>query len=120
MKNISRFVMICVGGMIGLMVLGMILSAILGVRSEHIKEVDLIESMMPYRIAFFFLVVALWPVICRLMTRPKLTSLGVTDEEQAEMAAKRERDIVTLKAQWWKVGMFFLFFEVVIIQQFGL
>ena len=120
MKNIGKFFFISVGGLLALMVLGMIFSAIFDVKPDEIKGVDLIGGWMWYRIGFYVAVMAAWTPTCRFMTRPRFNPGELSDEDQAQYAEKRERDVQYLKSQWWKVALMLAFFEVVIIQQFGL
>lgn len=120
MKNVGKFFVISVGGLLALMVLGMIFSAIFDVKPDEIKGVDLIGGWMWYRIGFYVVVVAAWTPICWFITRPRFNPDELSDEDRAEYENKRERDIQYLKSQWWKMALMFAFFEAVIIQQFGL
>lgn len=120
MKNIGKFFVISVGGLLALMVLGMIFSAIFDVKPDEIKGVDLIGGWMWYRIGFYVTVMAAWTPIFRFITRPRFNPGELSDEDQARYTEKRERDVQYLKSQWWKVVLMLAFFEVVIIQQFGL
>lgn len=120
MKSVGKFFVISVGGLLALMVLGMIFSAIFDVKPDEIKGVDLIGGWMWYRIGFYVVVVAAWTPICWFITRPRFNPDELSDEDRAEYENKRERDIQYLKSQWWKMALMFAFFEAVIIQQFGL
>lgn len=120
MKGLGKFVAYSVGGLLILMVLGMLFSALFGVKPNEIKGVDLIGDWMWYRIGFYVVVVAAWTPICWFITRPRFNPDELFDEDRAEYENKRERDIQYLKSQWWKMALMFAFFEAVIIQQFGL
>lgn len=120
MRGLGKFVAYSVGGLLVLMVLGMVSSAIFGVKPDEIKGVDLIGDWMWYRICFYVIVVAAWSPISRFMTRPRFNPGELSDDEQKAYQEKRERDVTYLKSQWWKVALLLAFFEVVIIQQFGL
>lgn len=120
MKGIGKFVVIGVGGLMAIMVLGMVFSAIFDVKPNEIKGVDLIGDWMWYRIGFYVIVIAAWSPISRFMTRPRFNPGELSDEDLERYTNKRERDAQYMKSQWWKVALLLAFFEVVIIQQFGL
>lgn len=120
MKGLGKFATYSVGGLLALMVLGMLFSAVFGVKTNEIKGVDLIGDWMWYRIGFYVVVIAVWSLICQLITRPSFNPSELDDEDRIKYEKKRERDIQYLKSQWWKVALMLAFFEAVIIQQFGL
>lgn len=120
MKNVGKFFLISVGGLVALMVLGMVVGVIFNTDPKEIKSIDLIREWMWYRIGFYVIVVAGWEYICRFMTRQRHADPDNTPEENQEILLKRENDIQYLKSQRWKIVLLMAFFEIVIIQQFGL
>lgn len=120
MKNVSKFIFVSVGGLMAMMVMGMIFSAIFGIRSDEIKSLDLIDAWMWYRVAFYVLAIASWSPLSRYLTRTRRKLEFSSREEEEDHAQKQERDFQYLASQWWKVALTFVFVEVVIIQQFGL
>lgn len=120
MKAIGKFVVISVGGLLALMVLAMLFSAKFHVEPSEIKGIDLIGGWMWYRIGFYVIVITAWAPISRFMTRPRANLKALSEEELEVFTRKRERDVRYMKSQWWKVAFLLVFFEVVIIQQFGL
>lgn len=120
MNKTGKFLVISVGGLLALMITGMLVSVFIDVRPEEIKSRNLIDEWMWYRITFYLLVVVLWKLICTYLTRPRFDVKECAEKELAEFAKNREKDMKYLMKQWWKVALMFAFFEVVIIQQFGL
>ena len=120
MKSVGKFTAISVGGLLALMVLGMVFSAIFDVKPNEITGVNLISDWMWYRIGFYATVIAAWSLISQFMTRSKINLSELSDEDQEIYREKRKRDFQYLDSQWWKVALLLAFFEVVIIQQFGL
>ena len=115
-----KFFLTSVGVIIGLMVFGMILSAIFRVQPEDIKKLNLITEMQWYRFGFYALVLCGWPWICKLMTRSFANESGLTEDEKSEALARRERDFQVVKSKWKSIALLILFFEIVVIRQFGL
>lgn len=120
MKSLGRFVSITVGGMVAMMVLGMIWAAIFDVKPQDIKALDLITDWFWYRLAFYCVFMLLWIPLCNYITRPKHKSDNARGVDKNKEEEKRNRAFTYLKNQWWKLALFLIFFEVVIIQQFGL
>jgi len=120
MKGIAKFTVISIGGLLALMVVGMSISAIFGVKPQEIKEVDLIGDWMIYRIGFYIFVLLLWTPFCRFVTRPRFDLSELNNEDFEIFKRKREKSFNHFKSQWWKLALLLTFFEVVIIQQFGL
>jgi len=119
-KGINKFLLISVGGLIMLMVFGMIIAAVLRVSPEEVRSVNLIEDWMYYRISFYVAVVLGWTPMCHWITRPRNITADSTEEEQREIHRKGQEDMASFKALWWKIAAIFVFFEIVVIQQFGL
>jgi len=120
MKGAGKFIAISVGSLLIFMVLGMIFSAVFDVKPDEIKGVDLIGDWMWYRITFYVIVIAAWSPICWFLTRPKFNPDKLSAEDRQEYEKKRKSDVSYMKSQWWKAALMLAFFEVVIIQQFGM
>lgn len=120
-KGIGKYALIGVGGLIGLMVIGMVIAAIFS-SPEEVKGVNLIAEWMWYRVGFYVVVLLAWTPICQFITRPRPSPEDeeFTAEEKEEFLKDRAADIEYLKTLRWKVALLFVFFEFVIIQQFGL
>lgn len=120
MNKSSKFVFISVGGLVALMVVGMLISVFMDVSPEEIKEANLIDKWMWYRVAFYIFIISLWKSICVYLTRARFNLSSITDEDLTEYKKNREKDLRFLVSQRWKIVVLFAFFEIVIIQQFGL
>lgn len=120
MNRAGQFIMVSLGGLVGLMILGMIISLVMEATPSQVREINLIEKWFWYRCAFYACVIACWTQISIYMTRPPRMSFGGSEEDARRIEARREKDRDLVKAQRWKVALLFVFFEVVIIQQFGL
>lgn len=120
MNKIVKFCLICVGGVIGLIVIAMIVAALTGANPQEVKELDLIREWMWYRIGAYGLILIAWPWLSRLLISPKKSNSELSDQDAEKIAKKREQDSAVLVRSWWKVAALFAFFEIVIIQQFGL
>lgn len=119
MKSATRFITISVGGLLVLMMAGMIIGVALDVEPRTIKEFDLVQDWLLYRLGLYVALIIGWPSLCRYVTW-RIDLEGMTDDEIEERNKKRERDIKYLSSKWWKIAVLLVFFEVVIIQQFGL
>lgn len=123
-KGIGKFLLMSIGGLMLLMLIGVIAGSMLDYQPEEIKSINLIDEWQYYRIGFYALLMALWIPTCRYITRPKITKEEEqTDEErkkEAELRKKQARDFAYLKSSWWKVTLLLMFFELVIVQQFGI
>lgn len=120
MNKRSKFVFISVGGLVALMVIGMLIGVFVDVSPEEIKEVNLIDKWVWYRVAFYILTVLLWKSICVYLTRPRFNLSSISDKDLTEYKNNREKDLRYMVSQRWKIVALFAFFEIVIIQQFGL
>lgn len=120
MNKRSKFIFISVGGLVAMMVIGMLISVFMGISPEEIKQANLIDKWVWYRVAFYILTVLLWKSICIYLTRPRFNLSSISDEELIVYEKNREKDLRYLVSQRWKIVALFAFFEIVIIQQFGL
>ena len=73
-----------------------------------------------YRIGVYALVFLLWGSVCRYIIHVKVKQEGLSDKDLQERVLKRERDLLYLIHQRWKVLIFFFVFELVVVRQFGL
>lgn len=119
-KSINKFLFISVGGLVALMVIGMLMAVVLNTSIEQVRGVDLIEDWMVYRLGIYAVLFLCWNPICHWITRPRLDKKEVCEEEQQLFEQKRQKDIVSLQKLRWKLVGVLAFFEVVVIQQFGL
>ncbi|MBL4761087.1 MAG: hypothetical protein JKY93_00130 [Gammaproteobacteria bacterium] len=118
-KRLVTFTLISIGGLFGLLIIAIMISLIFAVQPEEIKQINLIIDWMWYRIGFYLLVILMWFPLCVLSTRSRI-KLSELDAQALEAFNKnREKELSYLKSQWFKVVIFLVFFEVVIIQQFG-
>lgn len=120
MNRAGRFLSIGVGGLLGLMLLGMIMSEVMDVSPNEIREVNLIHDWFWYRLTFYAVAVLCWTRIARFMTRPSHSQAAHSVEDEIKFQQRREKDFLLVKAQRWKLILMFAFFEVVVIQQFGI
>lgn len=79
------------------------------------KEADLKTALLPYRLAFYALVLAAWKPIARFISRPRVHK----EDRTPEMMARWDELTVLLQKSWWKIGLFFALFELIAIQQIG-
>lgn len=105
--------------LVGLMVLAMLFTATLS-SPEEVQSMNLIGSLMWYRIAAFSLLVAGWNLVCRYITRKPPIEHTFSKEELDLAVSKRELDYQYLVTLRWKVALLCIFFELVVIQQFGM
>lgn len=115
-----KFMVISIGGLMALMVIAMLVVAVTGANPEKVKEYNIIQDWVWYRIGAYAAIVATWPLLSRLLTRPKGNTKGMSEADIHKTEEKRERDRSVIAKAWWKVAALFAFFEIVIIQQFGL
>lgn len=71
-------------------------------------------------IAFYLVVLCGWPWICRFLTRARRNANTMSEHEQNEAQRRRELDYQALRMKWKSIGLLILFFEIVVIRQFGL
>lgn len=119
-RSINKFLFISVGGLVALMVMGMLIAVILNTSIEQVRGVNLIEEWMVYRLGIYVVLFLCWNLICHWITRPRLDKREACEEEQQLFEQKRQNDLVSLKRLRWKLVGVLAFFEVVVIQQFGL
>lgn len=119
-KQIARFGLYAGGGLIALMVIGMIISAVFGLSPDEVKSVNSVEDWVFFRLAMYTGVVIFWVPICKWLTYSKVRNQQLSDDERSTLLDKREKDIAFLKTYWWKVALAFAFIEFVFIQQMGL
>lgn len=108
------------GLIIALMVAGMLFSAVFRVKPEDIRALNSIVEFQWYRIGFYFLIVVLWPVICKVMTKPNIDMKTMTEDDVIKSVEKQQKDYSLLKSKLKHLVLLILFFEVVVIRQFGL
>lgn len=68
MRKPIKFFFTSVGLIIGLMALGMLLSAVFRVKPEDINKLNLIEELQWYRFGFYIAVLLAWSWISKFMT----------------------------------------------------
>lgn len=119
-KQIGKFGLYAGGGLIALMVLGMIVSSLFGLKPDEVKALNSIEDWMVFRLVLYTSAVILWVPICKWLTFGKLRNQDLSEEEHSILLKKREDDIAFLKTYWWKVALAFAFVECIFIQQMGL
>jgi hypothetical protein len=120
MKSLGKFVSITVGGLVAMMVLGMIGAAMFNIKPQEVKALNLITDWFWYRLAFYCFFMLSWIPLCNYVTRPKKKTVDVSEQIKAKAEEKRIRAFNYMKKQWWKLALFLVFFEIVIIRQFGL
>jgi hypothetical protein len=113
MSKLGKYLTIFIGGFLLMMILGMIISAVFGVSENELNEFNLIEAWFFYRIGFYCMLMSCWIPACNFITRSSASKNMLSETE-------RLRAFSYMKNQWWKLALLFAFFEVVIIQQFGL
>lgn len=109
-----------VGLIIGFMVIGMLLSAVFRIKPDEIRAMNIIAEFQWYRMGFYVLIIALWPWLCKFMTRPRMDLKKLTEHEVKAAQEKQQRDYLLLKSKHTHVIILILFFEIVVIRQFGL
>ena len=114
MSSTKKFYLISLGGLIGMLVLGMILAPLFST-PEEINKIELSATWLWFRLAFYVVVILAWEPICNFMTKKSNTA----SENKKEVNEKRANDIKYLISIRWKVAFILIFFEVVIIHQFG-
>lgn len=114
MKSITKMLLISGGGIVVLMVVGMAVSFFLGKTPEQIKEYDLIQDWLIYRIIFYLLIVILWGKISVWIARYVLRG-----EENNNLEKEEGISAAVFKKRWHVLALF-VFFELVIVQQAGL
>jgi len=117
-KNL-KFIAISLGGFALMIFIATVIASIAGVDESTMSEFDLASDWMWYRIFGYALMVALWPQICKYLTRPRFDVQSLSEEEWTSFKDSRNKDIEYLKKQWWKLVALFVFFEGVMIQQLG-
>lgn len=120
MRKVGKFIVVGIGGMLLVLVLGMVSSAIFGIKPDELKELDLIRGWVWYRLGFYLVLLLAWPLFCRFVTRPRFNQDDLSEDELSDFSKRREKDIEYLSQQRWKIALLLVFFEIVIIQQFGL
>jgi len=111
MNNKSyKFLMISVGGIIGLMIIGMVIALFSISNPNEIKNFNLIDDWMYYRISFYCLVVIFWRPISWFL-------LNYCTQQDREFVGSDLKNLVNLRL---KIIALFTFVEIVIIQQIGL
>ncbi len=121
MKGFSKFLLIGYGTTIALLVLGMVIATqFMDIQPDEVVAANLITQWMWYRVAFYLVLVVMWPLVARGLTSAKKSIRGLEKEEAAEIVKKRDIDYKYIKSQWWKVASLLAFFEIVIVRQFGL
>lgn len=103
-------------GIVALMVLAMLYTTLFS-SPEKIVAMDIVRTFMWYRIAGFALLVASWHWVCQWITRKQPYEYDLPEEKQVERQEKRENDYRYLVSLRWKVAVFCVFFEAVVIQQ---
>lgn len=120
MNKLVKFCAISLGGLLALMVIAMIVAAVTGANPQEVKDLDLIREWMWYRIGAYALILLAWSPVSRLLTLPKTSKAEMSNQDFEKIEQKREQDRTVIVRSWWKVAALFAFFEIVIIQQFGL
>lgn len=120
MRRPIKFFFTSVGFIIALMAIGMLLSAAFRVKPEEINKLNLIEELQWYRLGFYIAVLLAWSWISKFMTRPKLFDNDTNVEQRTKAEEKRLQDYLALKSKRVHIGLLFVFFEIVVIRQFGL
>ena len=119
-KRFSKFVFICVGGIVSLMLVAMIITSAFSLNPDQVRGLNVVEEWLLFRLAIYATVIAFWGQICKSLTRRKFKNSELTVIELSEAKKQREEDLVYLGSLWWKVALVFAFFEIVFIQQLGL
>jgi hypothetical protein len=109
-----------VGLIVALMAIGMLTSAVFKIKPDQIKSIDLIHQFQWYRFGFYLLIIATWPWICRLMARSQINMNKLSADEIKTLEEKRQDDLVLLRSKQKHIALLIIFFEMVVIRQFGL
>ena len=80
---------------------------------SKIGETDFRTTFLPYRLAFYAVVLAAWKPIARLLARPRMPR----EDRTPEINQKWDELTHLLIKSWWKVALFFAVFELLAIQQ---
>lgn len=80
---------------------------------SKISEPDFRTTFLPYRLAFYAVVLAAWKPIARLIARPRIPR----EDRTPEINQKWDELTHLLVKGWWKVALFFAVFELLAIQQ---
>lgn len=120
MRGAGKFFFLGVGGLVLLMIVGMLVTALFGLKPEQLASIDLISSWFWYRFGLYMILIVLWAPVCRFMVAKPEQLEDMSDEQLKTLLEKQKRDIQFLKSQWWKLLLLLVFFEIVIVQQFGL
>lgn len=85
------------------------------VQADAASELNLARALMPYRILAYVGIVGTWKWLSIWLTKP----VGNPSDFSAELVQQwyERRDLVA--SSWWKVALFFTFFELVAIQKVG-
>lgn len=118
MISLKKFTLTTVAGFIVLILCVTIYISVFS-SPEQVESANLIKEWALYRVAGYLLAVTLWPLFCRFLTRSRVYT-DLNEEEVAERNKKRLEDYIYLKSLWWKILIFCVVFELVVIQQLGL
>ena len=80
---------------------------------SKIGETDFRTTFLPYRLAFYAVVLAAWKPVARLLARPRMPR----EDRTPEINQKWDELTQLLVKGWWKVALFFAVFELLAIQQ---
>ncbi len=107
-----KFIVMGLGGFALLIILGMGVVALTG-SDEAIKKLNLIGDLAFFRIVLYVALVAGWWLLSPMLLK------RVTDDQEDPDGKPTDKDVTVIQAQWWKVAVFLIFFEVVVVRQLG-
>jgi len=86
------------------------------VQAGAASQLDLAQSLMPYRILAYVGIVGTWKWLSFWLTKPAGNPSQFHDELVEQWRERRE----LVARSWWKVALFFTLFELVAIQKVGI
>jgi hypothetical protein len=110
----AKFFIISAGGLTLLMAAGMIFAVAFDLQPNDVRDINLITGWAWYRLLAYSCVLVFWGVISRMLV--KSGNIHNKDVDASAIQA----DINYLTSKRWKIAVLIAFFEIFIIQQFGL